>query len=67
MTKKMKQTPADLVRTDLRKGTADEAIREMLSRRFPCYGATKVAVSFYGRDLKEKGEKLPPRCASPET
>src|SRR3989442_307051 len=38
---------------------ADEAIREMLRRRSPRYGATRVAVSFYRRELKEKGEKLP--------
>jgi hypothetical protein len=57
-------TPADFVRAALRKGTlTDEQIRAQLKRRFPRYGATKIAVAFYRRELKQQGERLPVKAA----
>ena len=52
--------PAKLTREGLLAGIPDDEIRAVLSATFPDYGAVKIAVSVYRRELIKKG-LLPPK------
>ena len=48
-------TPAALVKARLLEGKGKQEIEEEVGKVFPDYGALKIAVGVYRRELKKKG------------